>query len=154
MFKTLTQQLTRLINIQSVITAILFLVGIIFLPQLFFSSIIIEIFPILSLGYFILYLMYCVIIYLYYFNDQIGCLFLSCIFLIASCIGTYYSSQMDIMFYGLGFLFGSLCGFTFGFFRIKYIEKVIDKHIFCDKIVVKKTKRAKKQNVVYTKNLK
>ncbi len=151
LFRTLAQQLLRLFAIQSMITAIMFLIVVIFLPQLFFASMIIEIYPILSLGYFVLYLMYSLIIYLYYFNDQFGCMILSIIFVGVSFIATLFTRNLDIAFYGFGFGIGALAGFTFGFFRLKFIEKNINKHIFCDDAVVKPVKRAPKRNVVYKK---
>ncbi len=149
MLRTLGQQILRLVAIQSMITAVLFLIAVTFLPQLSFSSMIIDMYPVLSVGYFILFLMYCLIIYLYYFNDQNGCVILSFIFCVTTVIGTYFSTDFEIPYHGLGFVFGSLCGFTFGFFRIRYVGIKLNKHIFCDGITVMQTKRAKKDNVAY-----
>ncbi len=152
LFRTLAQQIVRLVVIQSLITSILFLVAITFLPRLYFDAMIIEIYPVLSVGYFILFLMYCIIIYLYYFNDQIGCTVLSVVFLLGTVFGTIYSMELEIQFYGMGLVIGSVLGFACGFFRIRYIERVINKHIFCDKVVVKETKRGRKGHVAYQRS--
>ncbi len=152
MFRTLSRQLFRLIVIQTMITTIMFLLAAIFLPQLYFSSMVLDIYPILAISYFILYVVYAIIIYLYYFNDQTGCLILSAIFLVVSTVGSLISKELSIELYGLGFFIGCFSAFTFGFFRIKYIEKNIDKHVFCGDVVVKPTRVAKSDHVIYRNN--
>ncbi len=149
LFRTLAQQILRLVSIQSMITAVIFLLAVTFLPRLYFSSTIIDMYPVLSVGYFLLFLMYCLIIYLYYFNDQRGCVYLSTFFLTVTIIATFYTREMEIPYFGLGFVIGSLAGFTFGFFRIRYLERTINKHLFCDKLVIKHTRIGKKENIVY-----
>ncbi len=153
MFRTLAQQILRLVAIQSMITAVMFLIAVAFLPKLFFSSMIIQIYPVLSIGYFILFLMYCLIIYLYYFNDQFGCMIISTIFCTTTLITTIFTREMDITFYGLGFVIGSLFAFTYGFFRVRYIEDRINEHIFCKGIQVKPIKKGKVESVVYSREL-
>ncbi len=151
MFRTLYQQLLRLFTIQSVITALMLIIVVTFLPRLFFNTMVIAIYPILSIGYFILFMLYSLIIYLYYFNDQLGCLLLSLVFFFTTMFSTLATRNFEIPFMGLGFLFGATCGFIFGFFRIKYIEKNLNKHIFCDNVVVKVPRRrlVKSADVVY-----
>ena len=69
MFRTLSEELMSLARVQFIITLVIFLLCMIFLPQLGFGGMTMRIYPCLAAGYFILFLMYAEIIFLYYFND-------------------------------------------------------------------------------------
>lgn len=72
MFRMLSEELMSLARVQFIITLVIFLLCMIFLPQLGFGGMTLRIYPCLSAGYFILFLMYAEIIFLYYFNDLTG----------------------------------------------------------------------------------
>ena len=58
MFCTLSEELMSLARIQFIITLVIFLLCMIFLPQLGFGGMTLRIYPCLAAGYFILFLMY------------------------------------------------------------------------------------------------
>lgn len=73
MFRTLSEELMSLARVQFIITLVIFLICMIFLPQLGLGGMTLRIYPCLAAGYFILFLMYAEIIFMYYFNDMKGC---------------------------------------------------------------------------------
>ena len=70
MFRQLSEELFSLVRLQFMITVILYFLSIIFLPRFGFGGLVMRIYPCLAVGYFILFVMYAVIIFLYYFNDN------------------------------------------------------------------------------------
>lgn len=139
MFRLLIQQVSYVVQIQSIITCILFLVVVILLPSFGFSGIVMKIYPALTSGYLVIFIMYCNMIFLYYFNDMTGAFFTSFLFFVGVLIGSIIASRFNVRFYGMGTFFGALVGWTFSFFRIRYLEKHFDAHIF------------RKGNLIFTK---
>ena len=78
MFRALSEELMSLARVQFIITLVIFLICMIFLPQLGFGGMTMRIYPCLASGYFILFLMYAEIIFMYYFNDMKGCHIICC----------------------------------------------------------------------------
>ena len=72
MFRQLSEELMNLTRIQFIVSVILFFLCIILLPQFGYGGMVMKIYPCLAAGYFILFIMYSVIIFLYYFNDLTG----------------------------------------------------------------------------------
>ncbi|RAZ94047.1 hypothetical protein DK853_37170, partial [Klebsiella oxytoca] len=72
MFRQLSAELMNLVRIQFIITSVVYLLAVVFLPRFGISSLTMRIYPCLVAGYFILFLMYSEIIFLYYFNDLTG----------------------------------------------------------------------------------
>ena len=62
MFRALSEELMSLARVQFIITLVIFLICMIFLPQLGFGGMTMRIYPCLASGYFILFLMYAEII--------------------------------------------------------------------------------------------
>jgi uncharacterized membrane protein len=138
MFRLLMQQVSYLVGIQAIITTIIFLIAIIILPILGFGGSILAIYPSLVGAYLTIFLMYCNIIYMFYFNDNIGAMFTSIIFCISVLIGSIFSIRLPEYLYGLGAFLGGFIGWSASFFRIQYIEKHFDEHIFCRTNILKK----------------
>ena len=131
MFRQLSEELMSLARIQFIITVIVFLLAIIFLPQYGYSGLTMSIYPCMAAGYFILFLMYALIIFLYYFNDLTGALLTSGSFFLTTLISSIISSFLPEIWYGLGVTMGALMGWCVSYFRIRYLEKHLDNHIFC-----------------------
>lgn len=152
MFKLLKQQMSYILSIQFIITGIIFLLGIIIFPRLGFSGSIITIYPSLVAASLVIFLMYCNIIYMFYFDDDIGAMSTSIVFFIAMLIGSILSLGVREKFYGIGAFTGAFIGWTFSFFRIKYIERNFDEHIFCDVEIVEQRISKKPSNVIYRRD--
>lgn len=140
MFCTLSEELMSLARIQFIITLVIFLLCMIFLPQLGFGGMTLRIYPCLAAGYFILFLMYAEIIFLYYFNDMKGCVLTGLAFCLITMTGSMISSHFTEIWYGAGLVAGSFAGWTVAYRRLQWMEKHLDVHIFCNGHLLKKKK--------------
>ncbi len=132
MFRSLAEELMNLLRIQFIITVVIFLLCEIFLPRFGFGGLVMQIYPALAAGYFILYLMYSSILYLYYFEDLTGAALTGLIFCAITMFGAILGTRLPELFYGIGPIAGALCGWTFAYFRLRWVEKNLDVHIFCN----------------------
>ena len=140
MFRLLAEELMSLARIQFIITLVIFLLCMIFLPQFGFGGMTLRIYPCLAAGYFILFLMYAEIIFLYYFNDLKGSVFTGLAFCIGTLIGSMIATHFSDIWYGMGLVAGSFIGFTVAYHRIQWMEKNLDIHIFCDGHLLRRAK--------------
>lgn len=152
MFKLLAQQISYILSIQFIIAATIFLIGILVFPRLGFSGSVIVIYPSLVGAFIVIFLMYCNIIYMFYFNDTSGAMYTSIIFCLSVLIGSIFSLEFKELFYGIGAFIGAFIGWSFSFFRIKFIENNFDEHIFCNVNIVKKESKSIPSNVIYRRD--
>lgn len=138
MFRLLMQQINYLVGIQVVITMIIFLMAIIILPVLGFAGSVIAIYPSLTGAYFVIFLMYCNIIFMFYFDDNKGAMFTSIVFCLSVLLGSVLSIKLSESLYGLGAFLGGFVSWSVSYFRIRYMEKHFDEHIFCRGNILKK----------------
>lgn len=129
-----------LARVQFIITLVIFLICMIFLPQLGFGGMTMRIYPCLASGYFILFLMYAEIIFMYYFNDMKGCVLTGLVFCLITLVGSIISSHFTEIWYGAGLVVGSFAGWTVAYGRLRWMEKHLDVHIFCNGHLLKKKK--------------
>ncbi|MGI6200344.1 MAG: exopolysaccharide Pel transporter PelG [Christensenellales bacterium] len=149
MFRLLSQQLFYLAMVQALISFILFLIAYAALPRLGFSGMTISIYPLLSGTYFAIFSTYCCIIFLFYFDDRWGALCTALILFAGNLVGALLSCRLSPEFYGVGPLAGSLLAWSFGYFRIRYMERHFDRHIFCHVRVVEQLAQPQPDNIVY-----
>ncbi len=140
MFRMLSEELMSLARVQFIITLVIFLLCMIFLPQLGFGGMTLRIYPCLSAGYFILFLMYAEIIFLYYFNDLTGSVLTALSFCAATFVGSLISTHFSEVWYGMGLTVGSFIGWTVAYERLRWMEKNLDVHIFCNGHLLKRQK--------------
>jgi len=151
MFDQLKTEVMNLVRIQFIVSVVVYLVCIIFMPEFGFGGLILQIYPCLAAGYFILILMYSLIIFLYYFNDLTGSTMGAAVFCVSTLIGSIISSNFKPIWYGVGLVFGAFCGWTATYFRLRYIEKNLDVHIFCKGSLMKHGVGKMPSNLVYDK---
>ena len=152
MFQLLIKQIGYVVRVQAIISIILFLLIIIFLPDFGFSGLEMMIYPSLAAAYFGIFTMYCNIIFLYYFNDSTGTFFTGLIFFIGTLVGSLVATTLKPQFYGTGALFGALLGWTFSYFRIRYLEKHFEYHIMCSMHVISAKHTKKPDSIVYRRD--
>lgn len=131
MFRQLSGELVELVRVQFIISVVVFLIFLVFLPQVGFSGLIMQIYPCLAAGYFAMFIMYAAIIFMYYFNDLTGALATSFLFLTATFVGSVAATRLPASWYGMGLMIGALTAWTFVYFRLRWIERNLDVHIFC-----------------------
>ncbi len=149
MFRQLSMELMNLARVQFIISVVVFFVCIVVLPQIGFSGMIMKIYPCLAAGYFILFIMYACIVFLYYFNDMIGALLTSACFFAGVLIFSLISVHLTEIWYGMGVVTGSFIGWVVSYYRIRWVERHMDEHIFCDGNILEKGKGVKPTAKVY-----
>lgn len=152
MFRLLVQQMNSIISIQAIISMILFLLIVIFLPDYGFGGMTMTIYPALAAAFFVIFIMYCNIVFLYYFNDNKGAFYTSLSFLVTAFVGSLAATHFSIEFFGAGAFLGAIIGWTVSHFRIHYLEKNFERHIFCNKLIVTMKKGKKPNEIMYQRN--
>ena len=149
MFRQLGSELMTLVRLQFIVSVIIYLIFIIFLPGMGYAGLVIRIYPMVSAGYFVLFLMYAEIIFLYYFEDLNGALLTA----ISFCVGTFLASLVAVnlshIFYGTGVWIGSVIGFTTAYLRLRWMEHNLDEHIFCRGNIMRQAKGIKPSPKVF-----
>ena len=140
MFRQLASELMTLARIQFIISVVVYLICIVVLPTVGISGLTMKIYPSLAIGYFILFLMYSAIIFLYYFNDMKGAVWTSVVFCLVTFIGSIISTHLSAIWYGMGVVAGSFAGWTMAYFRLRWVEKNMDMHIFCSGTLIPRGK--------------
>lgn len=92
----------NLVRIQFIISTAVYLLCVVVLPQYGFSGRVMQIYPCLAAGYFILFILYAEIIFLYYFNDLTGALLAT----LGFCLVTW----AEACFLPAGVIFGTAWG--------------------------------------------
>ena len=152
MFEQLTDELMNLVRIQFIVSVVIFLFCTIFLPRLGFGGMVMKIYPCLAAGYFVLFLMYAEIIFLYYYNDLNGSLFTSLIFVCVTFVFALWGTTLPPVWYGIGPMAGSIAAFIYAYFRLRYIERELDYHIFCNGKLMEKGEGSRPSNKVFERN--
>ena len=138
-----------LVRIQFIISTVLFLVSLIVLQRFGYTGTIIQVYPCLAAGYFILFLMYPVFLFLYYFNDLNGALYTGCIFCLMTLAASICLLNTNPVWYGGGLTIGAFAGWTFSYFRLCRLEKHMKNHIFCNGTILKQVSGTRPSGQVY-----
>ena len=149
MFRQLGSELMTLVRLQFIVSVIIYLIFVIFLPGMGYAGLVMRIYPMVAAGYFVLFLMYSEIIFLYYFEDLKGALLTA----ISFCGGTFLASLVAVhlssIFYGVGVWAGSVTGFVVAYMRLRWMEKHLDEHMFCRGNIMKQAKGIKPSPKVF-----
>ena len=151
MLRQLSGELMNLVRIQFIIAVVVYLLFLVFLPHFGISGMTMRIYPCLAAGYFILFLLYAEIIFLYYFNDLTGALWSSAGFCLVTFAGSMAAKDFSDIWYGIGFVLGSFIGFTIAYFRLRWVERHLDEHIFCKGVLFPIKNERKPSSRVYDK---
>lgn len=149
MFGQLSAELMNLARIQFIISVVMFLICMVILPQIGFAGLVMQIYPCLAAGYFILFIMYSAIIFLYYFNDLTGALLTAASFCGGTLLGSILSARLPAIWYGLGVIIGASLGWFSAYGRLRWVERNMDIHIFCRGRILPKGRGKKPSGKVY-----
>lgn len=152
MFRQLGEEIFNLVRIQFIITLVLYFLTVIFLPRFGFGGTTMRIYPCLAVGYFILFIMYATIIFQYYFNDNGGSLLTALVFLTVTLVGTVFATRLHDVWYGIGLVLGALAGFITGYLRLRWLERNLDFHIFCNGDLIRMGKGKPPEAKVFDRN--
>lgn len=151
MFRTLANQLLSLVRLQFCVTIVIFLIANIVLPLMGCSGVTMQIYPLMAVGYFMSFLYYSLMLYLYYFNDLSGAAISSLIFAGVTVLGSIVSMHLPVIWYGLGFTVAALAAFSYSYFRLRWIEKRLDRFIFCRGSIIEKGAGPKPSPLVFSR---
>lgn len=152
MFRVMKQQIIHVFTLQAIITVFLFLIFRMFLPRLGFGGLTMEIYSSLAASYLVIFMTYCLLIYLFYYNDMKGAMYVSIVFCVSIFIGSLWSVTLPPRLYGAGTFFGALISWSFGYFRLRYLEKHFEQHIFMNQKLLNTQKGKVIANIVYEKS--
>lgn len=151
MFRLLSQQIMDLARVQFIISTVTFLICLVLLGRLGYTGTVIQLYPCLAAGYFILYLMYAAFLFLYFFNDLNGAVCTSLIFFFVTLAGSIVSMHFDTLWYGAGLVLGAFAGWTYAYFRLQWLEENMHIHIFCSGTIIKQSNGKRPSSMVYDK---
>ena len=137
MFRTIKNELFFIIQLQVIFCISIFLICILILPHIGIGGLILTILPALAVAYFVIFLMYCLVIFIYYFNVYNRAMITTAIFFGVTFFATLITKNLHPALYGLGVLLGAFAGFGYAFYSIRYIEKNLEHFIFCKGKIVK-----------------
>ena len=137
MIRTLINEVYFIGEAQMIITLIVMVLCMTFLPLIGIAGVTLDIYPVIALGYFAVFIMHILMIFLYYFDDQAGAAFVGILFFVLTLAFTIVTKSFGIQFYGLGLLLAAAISWMTAFFRLKKIIKTMDYKMFCDNIVIK-----------------
>lgn len=149
MFSLLSYQLMDVVRNQFIISVILYLLCMVFLPMFGFAGQIMEIYPCLAAGYFVIFLLYSCIIFLYYFNDTVGSTLTTLTFLIVTTVISIFARKFTPIWYGIGTFIGAFFGWVVAYSRLRWVERNLDEHIFCDGELIPAKQENMPSNIVY-----
>ena len=149
MFRQMGEEISSLVRIQFIISVVIFFIAMIILPQFGFGGIILKIYPCLAAGYFILFVMYNMNIFLYYYADLYGALLTTFSFCLVTFLGSLLSSRLPEIWYGLGLVLGSFTGWSVAYGRMRWMEKNLDVHIFCNGNILKRAHGVRPSSKVF-----
>lgn len=150
MTETLRRETIYIIQIQIIVNIIIYIASIIVLPKVGIEGVILSMYPVLSVGYMILYLVQCLMIYQFYLDDAKGAAASGAVFLTGIFLGSLWSVHLPPALAGLGVVIGASCGFTAAFFRIRYKLIHLDRHIYGRGKIVKQVKTINQQRSTTT----
>ena len=149
MFRQLSAELMNLARVQFIVSVVIFFLCVVILPRFGFSGLIMKIYPSMAVGYFILFTMYACIVFLYYFNDLNGSVITAASFVSGIIVVSIIVSHFSPIWYGMGVVAGSFIGWTVAYFRLRWVERHMDEHVFCNGQLLEKRSGEMPSSKVY-----
>ena len=152
MFRQLGTEVMSLVRLQFIVSVIIYLIFVVFLPGMGYAGLVMRIYPMMAAAYFVLFLMYSLIIFQYYFEDLRGALFTAVSFCLSTLLLSILSTYMKSIFFGFGIWAGSMIGFTVAYMRLAWMERHLDEHMFCRGNIMPQSKGIKPSGKVFDLN--
>ncbi|MCR8657587.1 exopolysaccharide Pel transporter PelG [Paenibacillus endoradicis] len=129
MQKTLTREISFLMEIQLLFTVLSIALGIKFLPYIGFTMEQLDLFIILALAYFLFITVFVFTHVLMYFDDRKGVMWIGLLFFVLNIGCTYW--MMQIGYDGLGIFIAAFVAIIAVIARLLYVLRNIDYYTFC-----------------------
>lgn len=131
MKSTLYRELVYIMQIQLFFTLGFIIIGIKFLPMIGFTSKMIGLFNILTLGYYCAIMMFVIMTILLYYEDKNGAVLSSLIFFGVNLLFTILALFLGDSFYGISVLVAGVISLIFSLYRLRYFINNIEYYVFC-----------------------
>ncbi|WP_138753875.1 exopolysaccharide Pel transporter PelG [Paenibacillus sinopodophylli] len=139
MQKTLLREVSFLMEVQLLFTILSIALGMKFLPKIGFTMAQLDLFLILTLGYFLFIIMFVLVHVLMYFDDRKGVLMISGLFIAANAGLTYWMMNLDLN--GFGMFIAAFVALAFAIGRLLHVLRNIDYYTFCSQPLTTKSQR-------------
>ncbi|MCD7736726.1 MAG: exopolysaccharide Pel transporter PelG [Lachnospiraceae bacterium] len=146
MERVLREELLYIIQLQTILLLIIYMVMNILIPRLGMDGTIFSIYPVLAVGYFIIYLVQGMMIFQFYLDDAKGAFLTGLFFFLGIFLGSLVSVHFPASLCGTGVIAGGFAGFTFVYFRLRYLLHHLDAHMYCRFSIVKEKRTGRKTN--------
>ena len=90
------------------------------------------------------------IIFLYYFNDLTGAVLTALTFFGADLVVSILVMHLSPIWFGLGAFVGAILGWAVAYYRLQWVERNIDIHIFCTGKLIPFGRGKKPSDLVYS----
>jgi uncharacterized membrane protein len=131
MHLVLTQEIAFAMALQLVLSLLFLIAGIVLLPNIGFSAVLLDIFKILTLGSYGCVFMFILVLVLLYFDDRKGALSVTALFLVSNLLFTGITLFLGESFYGFGFFICTMMSLGAGLIRLLWYIKRINYYTFC-----------------------
>lgn len=131
MFRSLRHEIIFIVCAQAIVT--IFIYFVLSLSASFFGlgGMVMSIYPSLAAGYFLVFAVGVVIVFLLYFDDRIGAIVVSALFFSITLITSIIAINFAVSaLYGIGTFIGGFCAWTVAYFRLGKIEQSVERMIF------------------------
>ncbi len=133
LFRSMAHEIGYMLQIQMLITVSLYVLFLLLLPLIGVTGLTMEIYPMLAVAFLVIYMMYMLLVFMFYLNDHAGALLTTASFLLATLLGSVLATRyLPQSLYGAGAFAGAFIGWTVGFFRLRWLERNFEQHVFCD----------------------
>ena len=137
MLRTLINEVYFVGECQLIITIILMVLAITFLPLLGIAGLALDLYPVLAMGYYAVFMMHLLMIFLYYFDDQKGAALVGILFFAMSLTFTLITRLLGVEFYGLGLVLAAVIAWILAFLRLRQTLNLVDYKMFCDNLKIR-----------------
>jgi len=152
MQRVLMQEISFVMQVQLLFTVVSLALGAKLLPMIGFTMQQLEIFQILTLGYFLFIMAFIVMLIMLYFDDRRGAAGLSTLLVVLNTGLTWWTKEAE--FHGFGLFAASFLTLILALARLLYFVRNIDYYTFCSQPLVHNRKRPGKIAVLRARLLK
>ena len=130
-FRALAGELWRLVRFQAMYSAGLYVLLLVVLPRAGVPELTVQIYSLLAAGYFILFVLACTMLFLYYFSDPRGVLGTAAVFCGATLAASFLAARLPAAWYGIGLTVGALASWCTAYLRLHWLETHLEEQLFC-----------------------
>ena len=150
MFRMIHYILQSCVKLQFICAVGLFLLFMVILPGLGYYGLTMDIYPCLAGGYFAVFIMYDELMFLNDLDDQRGSFLTALIFFCVTVLGSVLAKRfLPYDWQGIGLFAGAICGWSYCYFRMNWLENHFDAHVFCTGSLIPKVEEDMPDSKVY-----